>query len=354
MRSWRKLLLLLFTLPLLAAGCQKDEAITRETVAYPDREELRLLAALVPFRYEGINKDILLVFKLQGPAKEVEEQSKAFDAFLASVQFDDKAEPPVQWKAPPGWKEEGSSKMRLATFRIAAEPKPMEMTASILPLHKEDDYLAPNVERWRKQLNRPPVPDAELHLLARRQKIGGKDGYVVNLAGFGTHAVSTPGPAPAAPHPPITPQRPPQRGRELPFTYDVPQSWQKDERPAGISVASYTVKEGAQSASVTLTAAGGDWVANINRWRGQVDLPQLQEAELAREVATWDVAGAQARFVDANNPNKTGPASRILGAIVPLRGQTWFFKMTGPSEVVGRHKAEFESFVKSIKLGGKE
>ena len=71
---------------------------------------------------------------------------------------------------------------------------------------------------------------------------------------------------------------------------------------------------------------------------------------MTKEVATWDIAGAQARYIDANNPG----ANCILGVILPLGEQTWFFKMTGPSEVVGRHKAEFESYVKSLKLGAKE
>ena len=43
---------------------------------------------------------------------------------------------------------------------------------------------------------------------------------------------------------------------------------------------------------------------------------------------------------------------RILGVVVPRRGQTWFFKMTGPADLVDKQKPVFEAFLKSVRFDG--
>ena len=42
----------------------------------------------------------------------------------------------------------------------------------------------------------------------------------------------------------------------------------------------------------------------------------------------------------------------VLAAGLPHAGDTWFFKMTGPAELVGRQKSAFEAFVTSVKFDG--
>ena len=42
-----------------------------------------------------------------------------------------------------------------------------------------------------------------------------------------------------------------------------------------------------------------------------------------------------------------GVKTRILGGILPLHGETWFFKMTGPDELVASQRATFTEFIKS-------
>ena len=43
---------------------------------------------------------------------------------------------------------------------------------------------------------------------------------------------------------------------------------------------------------------------------------------------------------------------RILGVVVLRRGQTWFFKMTGPADLVEKQKPAFEAFLKSVRFDG--
>ncbi len=45
---------------------------------------------------------------------------------------------------------------------------------------------------------------------------------------------------------------------------------------------------------------------------------------------------------------------RLLGAIVPLRGAAWFFKLLGPKAAVDLHAAEFEALIGSLKFIGEE
>jgi hypothetical protein len=348
-RSWQALSVLLCLC--LLAGCQQEETITVTQVTQPDRESLRLLGAIVPFQ------EYTWVFKLQGPADEIERQKKGFDEFLGSLAFDANKEPPVAWKAPAGWKEEQGSRLRFASFRIPSGSREMELT--VTPLPKEGGSVLQNVNRWRKQLALPQLEAAELAGAARPAKIGDQDGHLVDITGLGAHSVSkAPAAGPLPAHPPLTAPRAPRRtSSELPFTFDVPDSWQKDERPAGLSRVSYTVRDGSKKASVTVTPLGGGaggWQQNIERWRGQVKLPKVSAAELAQQVSDIEVAGVTAKYVDLDNPGAAIDDNRIVGAILPLPDSTWFFKMTGPSTLVGRHKAAFESLVRSIKLGGKE
>jgi len=45
------------------------------------------------------------------------------------------------------------------------------------------------------------------------------------------------------------------------------------------------------------------------------------------------------------------PKQRVLGGIALARPYGWFFKVSGPDEVVGKQKQAFETFLKSLKLG---
>jgi hypothetical protein len=61
-------------------------------------------------------------------------------------------------------------------------------------------------------------------------------------------------------------------------------------------------------------------------------------------VETLEVNGLRLLVFDAANGG-----SRILGAIVPRPGETWFFKLTGPDALVARTKPAFLDFLHSVK-----
>ena len=117
----------------------------------------------------------------------------------------------------------------------------------------------------------------------------------------------------------------------------------------------YTTAEG-ELADISIFAfpdAAGGLIANINRWRGQVGLEPVAEDAIESTATRTQIAGQEAWLVDfagtpkasapmmGNTPPPTGP-TRITGAIVPLQGRAWFFKLMGPDALVVSQKANFD------------
>jgi len=110
-----------------------------------------------------------------------------------------------------------------------------------------------------------------------------------------------------------------------------------------------TGEDGA-SADMAITAfpgdVGGD-LANINRWRGQIQLPPLSAEELPGTLTTVRGDGLSLTIVEMANPD-AAPAQRILGGLASFEGNTWFFKLMGPDALVAAEKTAFINFLKTV------
>jgi hypothetical protein len=144
------------------------------------------------------------------------------------------------------------------------------------------------------------------------------------------------------------------------LTWIMPDRWKaKPALPASPMFtfrSNYAVPgEGDADAELSITAfpndVGGE-AANLNRWRGQIQLPPLQEADLAGAVTRLEQNGLPFAIVDF--PGAPGAnAQRILGAIVTVNGgATWFFKLKGPAALVAKEKPAFDAFLKTVKAAG--
>jgi hypothetical protein len=95
---------------------------------------------------------------------------------------------------------------------------------------------------------------------------------------------------------------------------------------------------------------GGGLAGNVNRWRTQLGLGTLAGAELNQAVTAIDTAGGKASVVDFSGKDaRTGQSSRLVGAIVPQGGRTWFYKLMGAAQVVEQQKDGFTKFVQTAK-----
>jgi hypothetical protein len=90
---------------------------------------------------------------------------------------------------------------------------------------------------------------------------------------------------------------------------------------------------------------GGE-LANVNRWRGQISLQPIGQGDLGTAITRIERNGLTLGVVDLTSPDN---AQRMLGAMVPHAGSTWFFKLTGPAPLMEKVKPEFMAFLDTIK-----
>lgn len=304
----------------------------------PSGSPQRLLAAIVP--QEGQS----WFFKLLGPADQVSEQKEAFEAFMRSVRLQADAEKPITWEAPDGWHEHAGDGFRYATFHIGSDDsEPLELTVS-----QAGGAVLDNLNRWRGQIGLGSISESEMKASTTSLSLGDVTAILVDETGIGTgRSMGAPFASGAAP------RSAPAGGRPAatPLSDTPPEGWQPS-RGSSMSMLAYRVSEGEQQANVTLTVlrgAAGGIEANIGRWRGQVGLDPTDDTVGERQQI--DLAGEGAVYVDLPGPASAGAArERILGVIAARGGESWFFKMTGPHDLVGSQKSSFEAWIQSIQF----
>jgi hypothetical protein len=294
----------------------------------------------------------------------------------------------VAWDVPADWKEKPASGMRLASFGTSAGGE-----VSIVALPGEAGGDLANINRWRGQLGLGPIdaqalttaarsvssPAGDLlvvdfsspskgRMLGARLISGGKTWFFKLTGTASAVASSLPSyekflsglrPAEGAassadtaamPETPMTPMpgmdAPAVSGKGLHWT--APKGWQ--EKPAtGMRLATFLVpvKDG-KSAEVSVVAlpgdAGGD-LANVNRWRGQLGLGEIDAQGLKDQSRRLSSPAGDVLLVDFKNPGK----GRMVAARLFTGGQSWFFKMTGEEAVVASAKTGFVGFLGTLR-----
>ena len=135
------------------------------------------------------------------------------------------------------------------------------------------------------------------------------------------------------------------------LTWMAPAHWQSKPASA-MRKGSYALAgAGGASAELSITAFPGDVggeIANVNRWRGQLQLAPLPESDVAAALTRLNYNGLKIAFIELANPSAATP-TRLLGAMVAHEGATWFFKLLGSDSLVAKEKEPFLEFLKTIK-----
>jgi hypothetical protein len=327
---------------LLLAGCYQGEEIKAYRAPRAEKKPLnRLLGAIVP------HADKTWFFKLVGPEEAVKPQEAAFKQFVRSVHFPQK-DAPIAWTVPQGWRQEAKENPnRYATFHIGGDDSPVELTVTELGREGEASSVPANVNRWRKQMGLRPLPDDAVAARTERLQLDGAEATLVDLTGPGAGQMVMPGAVAVERR-----QGPGPKLDQPRLTYKAPAGW--TELPAGqFRVAAFEVSKAGQRAEVTvipLPGQAGTLLDNVNRWRGQLKLPPIDEGQLRQDVKGLRVAGSAAAYVDLLGPEAAGGRQRTLAVAVPHGGATWFFKMTGPADLVAAERQTFEAFVTSVRF----
>jgi hypothetical protein len=136
--------------------------------------------------------------------------------------------------------------------------------------------------------------------------------------------------------------------------YTVPAGWEK-KAPSQMRVASFGISQGGKQADISvipLAGMAGNDPANVNRWRGQVGLATLPEADVSNLAEKVTVGDQPADLYDlAGTAPASGEAQCILGVILHRDDTAWFFKMTGEASLVEQQKPAFIAFLKSVSFG---
>ena len=313
--------------------------------------------------------------------------------------------PRLKYTLPDGWKEKPLTQMRVASFSVTNADKSVDV--SVIPLGGMSGGDAANVNRWRGQIDLPPLGDDAVKKSAEGVEIAGQLGDHYDLLGTGPcsgeperilgailHGDDTvwyfkmtgdaelvenqkanfiaflksvqfqkmaapstmdmsqlPPSHPAIPRMDSAAQPAPATDVAAKPTWTVPADW-KEGQLAQFLVAKFVIQNGDATAAVNVSSLegnGGGLLPNINRWRGQLGQSPLTDDAIAK-LPTIDAGGGKATVVEiVGTDARSGQPASLFGVVLPLGGQTWFYKLMGDANVVAQQKAAFIKFVQSAK-----
>jgi hypothetical protein len=287
--------------------------------------------------------------------------------------------PKVGWMVPDGWKDLGPDKtMNVGRFTAG------DAMINVTPLASMDGQEPMLVNMWRNVLGQTALSDAEAAAQLKDVAIGSEKGRMFDLsaerngepvrivtaflhrggktwffklqgppdavaaqaAAFDTFLKSvqfTSGPTETAvPSEPATPSEP--AAPSVPSSSEpAPAGWTAME-PGNMQAAKYALEGGAEVAVSIFPSDTGGLAANVLRWRRQLSLPEVPEAELVASARPIEGAGDGAVVVDLENGDRG-----LSGAVVPREGKWYFYKLTGPVAAVKAAREAFLNYAKAKK-----
>lgn len=309
------------------------------------------------------------------------------------------------WHLPAGWQEVAGSGMRYATIVVEPGEAPLEIRVTPLALAARDPLE--NVNRWRGQIGLDPIGQSELGSVMKSATVAGFPVEIVNMTGVAMegkppgqilaamlttdsqvwfflmldkaervakhaaafeafirdlHMSGDPEPTahggnPAAAAPGGMPPggasaAPPGAPAGETMTWTAPADWARDATAGDMRVATFKLPDAA--GEVTITKFPGDvggLMANINRWRKQLDMPPVS-SPAEQPAESMSVAGQAAQLYDIVQPGAAATRKRMLVVLLPRPDMTWFIKMTGDAVTLDRQSDAFRTFVKTIQMRG--
>lgn len=282
---------------------------------------------------------------------------------------------------PSGWKEGAPNQVSVANFDIS-DGKGNSANVSIAPLPPLANRETAIVNMWRQQMGLEEVSSAEAEKALSEVSVAGSKGKLFELAGTANSTDRMQRIITVMQHSPtatwffkisgddalVTKEKAnfltfiksvnldrlqaPKAASEMSrretsapkssYDWKAPAAWQQVP-PGMMQDAKFQVPpQNGATAEVTVSVfdsdTGGD-LANVNRWRGQIKLPPVDEAGLGKIVQPLDAKIPGSIVVDMENADQ-----RLIGAVVPRGGSWFFYKLRGGAEAVAAQKNAFIAF----------
>ena len=132
------------------------------------------------------------------------------------------------------------------------------------------------------------------------------------------------------------------------LTWDLPKNWVPSSGHS-MRLASFDVpfSNGVGDLSiVSLSGSSGGLLANVNRWRGQVDLNPISESDILTVSTVGESKMGAFRIFRMINDSNT--QSAIIAAVLPTGEKTFFIKLTASKDGIIELQTVFEKFCSSI------
>jgi hypothetical protein len=289
---------------------------------------------------------------------------------------------------PPNWEPQPLSQMRQASFLVKGENGAIA-DISLVSLGSAAGNVLDNVNRWLEQLGQAQITAEKLAEITQRLTTPIGEVTIVDLVGLPKDAdPAKDGRIVAAIAPGSTStlffkmrgnadlaeaQKPdfikwvaavcnaqtetksPQMAA-MPTTdagaprikWDTPEGW-TEVPPSSMRYASFSASGGngdkVDVSVVTFPGEGGSDSDNVNRWRGQIGLPPIDEKAVTSQIAPLKTADANFSTADI-----VGAKARTIAAWTHHDGRVWFFKATGPNAAVEKEKPNFVKFIESVRF----
>ena len=137
------------------------------------------------------------------------------------------------------------------------------------------------------------------------------------------------------------------------LTWKSPAGWTLVPNPNGMRLATYQLPRAPADKDTTelvVARAGGDVEGNVKRWVGQFDdeykLTETHKSVHALKVTVVQIDGTYKGGM--SGPVATHAGWTMLAAIVETTGQSYFFKVIGPSATVHAATKSFDAMIDGL------
>ncbi len=362
----------------------------------------RFLIAVIP------NAKSVIFVKGSDTPERLDGFSESLTALAKSFRFEGSSETPT-WMLPDGWTEtpptDGIAIAKFKATSSASDSQPVDFTVSQLPkppaVTDWPDYFEQNVNRWRRQLglSQATLSQSQSQMTEVPREGSELPAYVIDLRNESSANNSTAnnsttnapkpensvnqtanatGATPQSIAPPTIPANATPGGAMAPpdastprteskLKYDLPEGW-SDEGARGMRAASFSFEGKRDSdteptkGEVTVIFAGGDRLANVVRWQGQlapdksasdqqtVDQKAAAEKAISEAIEVSASGGVTGQLYTLRGGDEPASPS-MLAAIIPMENGTSsvFVKLTAPTWLADQHQSRLVQFIGSLK-----